>query len=100
MTARQLWPRPEVGNSCCLSLHMSVHHQGRRVAMWARATSCTCPCSVPLHSQAGLRDMLRFLGALETQEDPGTPLPFLGDLFWGPGSALWIPLPRGHVGSL
>lgn len=33
MTARQLWPRPEVGNSCCLSLHMSVHHQGRHVAM-------------------------------------------------------------------
>lgn len=43
MTARQLWPRPEVGNSCCLRLHMSVHHQGRRVAMWAHAHELHVP---------------------------------------------------------
>lgn len=48
---------------------------------------------------AGLGEMLCFLGALGTQEDPGTPLPFLDDLF-GAQALLSGSAPSRDMGEL
>ena len=81
---------PELGNSCCLSLHMGVHPQGSCVghvcpARWA-STSLGRPQAHALLS-----------GSPGKPREPWNSTALSRQASWGPGSALWI-LPRGDPG--
>lgn len=67
--------------------------------MWVCIVKVAMQARAPEEPWAGLGDMLCFLGALGTQEDPGTPLPFVGDLFGAQVLLSGSPPPRDMWGA-